>query len=153
LIAFQAVSISSVRTALEKLEINIPVDDVLTAIRDAEAKRIALSYPNVSHPLPLLSVPLQSNLPTVVVALPLPPPQPTDLQIITSRNSPKPQAEIFDLERRCRLSRLTKEGSHLFRLGFHRPRITFPLILVDRIVITNAEDMSANPPRTLLTDL
>lgn len=42
---------------------------------------------------------------------------------------------------------------HVFRLGFHRPRITFPLIFVDHIVITNAEDMSANPPRTVAPSL
>jgi hypothetical protein len=36
-----SVSIDSVRAALEKLDINMPVEDVLAAIREEEARRIA----------------------------------------------------------------------------------------------------------------
>jgi len=115
-----------------------------------------LGYRNVSRS----SVSLQSNLPNVLVALPLPPPQPTYLQIVISSNSPKPQADFFLIWSACdappalpqRKIPTWQSRSICFDLGFIDPRSSF-LYFIHCIVIINAEDMSSNPPPIVLADL
>ncbi|KAF8200028.1 hypothetical protein K438DRAFT_1759059 [Mycena galopus ATCC 62051] len=156
--SLQVVQISSLAAALAKLNIGIPVEDVIEAVRrEDEAKRATLSAQATQRRAALSKLALH------------PTKQSTGLDTTTvSKFIPKPttptNVDPLAKERRRRLVELTKDSFpdgkvpdpftlSWLALSQDVAANKLPFILASRIVVTSATDMSDNPPENVFEDV
>ncbi|KAJ7654308.1 hypothetical protein B0H17DRAFT_1146804 [Mycena rosella] len=156
--SLQVVQISSLAAALAKLNIEIPVEDVVKAVhREDEAKRATSSAQATQRRAALSKLALY------------PTKQSTGLHMTTvSKFIPKPttptNVDPLAKERRRRLVELTKDSFpdgkvpdpftlSWLALSQDVAANKLPFILASRIVVTSATDMSDNPPENIFEDV
>ncbi|KAJ7764601.1 hypothetical protein DFH07DRAFT_956058 [Mycena maculata] len=156
--SLQVVQISSLAAALVKLNIGIPVEDVIKAVhREDEAKRATLSAQATQRRAALSKLALHPTEQSTGLHM-------TTVSIFIPKPTTPTNVDPLAKERRRRLVQLTKDSYpdgkvpdpftlSWLALSQDVAANKLPFILASRIVVTSATDMSDNPPENLFEDV